>query len=76
MSKVLNYCREKKSYDIELLIKFLFSSGLRIGEACGLTKENIDFDLGKGKVIRSTTKSNSGVRDFYFDKKLSKKLEE
>jgi integrase len=55
-------------------MKFLFSSGLRIGEACGLTEKNIDLDKGKGKVIRSTTKSKAGVRDFFFDKKLSDRI--
>ena len=41
---------------------------------CGLTTDYIDFKEGYGSIRRETTKSKAGVRNFYFDKKLSERI--
>ena len=55
-------------------MKFLYSSGLRIGETCGLTSKHLDFKKSKGFITRDITKSDAGVRNFCFDKELSERL--
>lgn len=55
-------------------MKFLYSSGLRIGEACGLTSKHLDLKNGKGFITRDITKTDAGVRNFCFDDKLSERL--
>ena len=57
-------------------MKFLYSSGLRIGETCGLTSDHVDFENGKGFITRDITKSDAGVREFYFDVQLSKRIKD
>ena len=57
-------------------MKFLYSSGLRIGETCGLTSEHVDFKNGEGFITRDITKSDAGVREFCFDIELSERLKD
>jgi integrase len=39
------------------MIEFLYNTGVRIGEFCGLVFDDINFDNQTGKIRREITKS-------------------
>ena len=55
-------------------MNFLISTGLRIGEAVCLRKEDICLDGLKGYIKRKYTKTSAGARWFYFHKSLIKNI--
>ena len=65
---LINAASSKKS---KLIIKLLYSSGLRVSELCKLKIEEIDFKMGKGYV-----RSGKGGKDrlFFMSKKLALEL--
>ena len=73
---IIDHSISTKQHRTELLMKFLYSSGLRIGETCGLTSEHVNFEKGEGFITRDITKSDAGVRDFCFDVELSERLKD
>ena len=60
-----------RSKEDELLLKFLYSTGVRISEACNLKIEELAVESLDGKVRGKIIKGKGGKdRDFYIPSKL------
>ena len=55
-------------------MEYLYSTGCRIGEACNMISDHIDFLKGEGNVKRWMTKTDAGERRIAFDIELSEKI--
>lgn len=85
-AKIIEYCKYKDSnFNIYY---FLIASGVRIGEACALTWDDVDFDkhsvninktvvrTSNGLIVQDHTKTRKGMRTIYLPDNTVRWLQE